>query len=97
MSESVNSVLCVSVYMHSIYLHLTKAFISDIVAYLANCFSFNKLECSRGIIIRLGMVSLDQVEVVFSPAKYSCHHGSNTGTVQISEEFDLFKNLLERV
>lgn len=33
----------------------------------------------------------------FSSARYSCHHGSNTGTVQISEEIDLLKNMLERV
>lgn len=33
----------------------------------------------------------------FSSARYSYHHVSNTGTVQISEEVDLFKNLLERV
>lgn len=63
--KSENSLLYVAVYMHCLTYIALGLSLGDLVAYLANCLSFNKLECSRGQIIRLGRVSLDQVEVAF--------------------------------
>lgn len=81
------TVVCVCVYALC-NLHCTETFISDIVAYLANCLSFNKLECSREIIIRLGKVSLDQMEIVF-PLQ-----GTAVIVVQIVEQYKSLKSLI---